>query len=140
MNQDIPHLTLTRTGAQDGAMMGFLNGPCLPTIFTLEDALPTNKGGASCIPAGTYLCKPHGWKGEVVRFTRVWEITGVMGHSAVLIHWGNTIKDTKLCVLVGLGKTASTVTQSKAAVNVMRQVLGEKQFWLTIKDAHHAVV
>jgi len=48
-------------------------------------------------PCGMYLCIPH----DGPKFKNVWEITGIPGHSAVLIHNGNTEDDTKLCVCVG---------------------------------------
>jgi len=49
------------------------------------------------IPLGEYVCIPH----DGTEFQNVWEITNVPGHTEILIHNGNTIKDTKGCVLVG---------------------------------------
>jgi hypothetical protein len=49
-----------------------------------------------CMPKGRYICKPFTRPTGVKTF----EITGVKGHTLVLFHSGNTMRDTKLCVIV----------------------------------------
>lgn len=73
--------------------------------------------------AGTYLCIPHTGS----EFQNVWEISGIVGHTAVLIHNGNTKKDTKLCVLVGniYGQVdgLKAVLNSKSTLDRLRATL-----------------
>lgn len=69
----------------------------IPICLTLERPWKDNRVGESCITTGIYDCVPH--SGE--RFKGVWELTGVVGRTNILIHKGNTIKDTTGCILVG---------------------------------------
>ncbi len=102
--------------------------------YTLEDPDNNNHPGDSCVPEGDYLCIPHNGQ----HWSNVWEISGVPGRSAILIHAGNTIKDTRGCVLVGRkvgtlqGKPA--VLESRLALDELREKL-PKSFQLTIKGA-----
>ena len=132
-------LTLTRQINANEAVLGVLTG-LSKVLYTLEHEWNNNNPGTSCIPAGDYLCKPHGWeKGNPFEFskTQVWEITNVKDRSAVLIHIGNYLKDTRGCVLVGTGmqitQMLSMVSDSSTAINLMRKEIGQEQFILKIK-------
>ncbi len=48
------------------------------------------------IPKGKYVCKPFTRPSGVKTF----EVTGVAGHFALLFHSGNTIVDTKGCIII----------------------------------------
>lgn len=131
--------TLTRAISANLAIVGVFEG-LSRSIYTLEHRWNGNNPKTSCIPAGRYLCVPHGWEpGNPNGFskTQVWEITGVPNRSAVLIHIGNTLKDTLGCVLGGLGaqitQLQSSISDSTLAINLMRKEIGENSFWLTIK-------
>lgn len=64
-----------------------------PVLVTLEPSEPI-------IPADhTYQVIPH----DSPAHPHTWEISNVPGHTAVLIHNGNTTRDTEGCILVGLG-------------------------------------
>lgn len=118
---------LVRTASSEEGTFGVLHNDQRPLCVTCE--LPTP------IPAGIYDCIPH--NGE--RFQNVWEITKVPGHSAVLIHNGNTIDDTHLCVLVGKayekihGKQG--ITNSVLTLNELRGKL-PPTFKLSIINAY----
>ncbi len=85
-------------------------------------------------PAGLYLCIPHNGP----KFKNVWEITDVPGHTAILIHAGNTIKDTSGCVLVGNtygtidGLKMNAVMNSRLTLDKMRRDLPD-QFYLYVR-------
>lgn len=132
------HLTLDRVLEANGATMGVLSGLSRP-LYTLEEVWRDNKRGISCVPAGTYKCVPHGWEvGTKVTKPQTWELVGVPGRSAVLIHIGNYTKDTEGCILAGLGMaispTLSMVNDSKTAIAVMRKEIGRNEFTLTISE------
>lgn len=88
--------TLKREPTTDDGTLGELFISDLHFCFTLEET-DKNNGPDSCIPAGDYICRrvnsPH--------FGETFEVTGVPGRSLILIHWGNTEKDTLGCILLG---------------------------------------
>ncbi|MEY9375947.1 DUF5675 family protein [Rhizobium leguminosarum] len=131
-------LTLHRLLGANGATIGVLSG-LSRTLYTLEEAWRQNKPEVSCVPAGTYRCIPHGWEmGTKVSKPRTWELVGVPGRSAVLIHVGNTTKDTEGCILAGMGlmvtQLLSSISDSRLAIELMRREVGANEFMLTIVD------
>lgn len=89
--------------------------------MALSDIEKLKIHGETAIPTGEYklnltTVSPHfknaSWsqkyKGIVPR------LVGVPGYNGVLIHPGNTPKDTEGCILVGLNKIKGQVTQSQA--------------------------
>ena len=88
-------LHLRRALAANGATLGILTGLSRP-LYTLEEAWRNNQPKVSCIPAGTYRCIPHGWEANTkVSKPKTWQLTGVPARAAILIHIGNTTKDTE---------------------------------------------
>lgn len=81
--------TLVRVLRSTSGTFGVLSIDEIPFCLTLEPPVP--------MPEGQYTCIPHSSKDHPNTF----EITEVPGHTAVLIHNGNTKEDTLLCVLVG---------------------------------------
>ncbi|MEH2700216.1 hypothetical protein GFL93_09430 [Rhizobium leguminosarum bv. viciae] len=131
-------LHLSRVISANGASLGVLSG-LSRTLYTLEEAWRENKPKVSCVPAGAYRCIPHGWEfGTTVSKPRTWELVDVPGRSAVLIHVGNTTKDTEGCILAGMGlmvtQLLSSVSDSRIAIELMRREVGPKEFMLTIVD------
>ena len=80
------------------------------------------------------MCIKH----EGPRFKDVWEVTGVPGREAILIHQGNTMRDTDGCILVGEQFTQfgelPGVNNSVATLNHLRDIMPDK-FWLVVEDA-----
>ncbi|MCE7073698.1 DUF5675 family protein [Dyadobacter sp. CY327] len=106
-----------------------------PTIWTCEDLWRDNEKNVSSIPAGTYRCDPHGWEDHnKYTFKRVWQVVGVKGRNAILLHAGNDHTDTMGCILVGFGIWNAGITDSVKAIEYLRKTIGEKSFTLTIKD------
>lgn len=101
--------------------------------YTLEDPDNNNEKGVSCIPEGTYLVQPH----NGTKYKDVWILRDVPNRDAILIHQGNTIKDTRGCILVGrkVGTLQGlpAVLESRLALDDLREKL-PKSFQLTITE------
>lgn len=102
-----------------------------PLCLTLEDPWNNNKVGVSCIPEGTYKVSKH----TGLKYKDVWILHDVPGRTAILIHSGNTIDDTRGCILVGnsFGKVKGmpAILDSQSTLNMLRAVLPDS-FVLTI--------
>lgn len=113
------------------ATYGVLIKDGLPICLTLEDPWQNNQSRVSCIPEGTYTCKPH--NGE--KYKNVWILENVSGRSAILMHSGNTTDDTMGCILVGksFGQVNGKygILNSTQALNELRDSL-PKEFQLQI--------
>lgn len=114
--------------------MVFAVGIFLGLVFTCEDEHRDVKvAGETRIPAGTYPIKLRAEGGFHERYLArfgadfhkgmLW-LQGVPGFEWVLIHCGNTEKDTKGCIIVGMTATAyegggGEVSQSEAAYRLL---------------------
>jgi len=105
------NLVLNRLFSGDDWTIGVLELDLQPECFVLEDGHRTVKiAGSTRIPAGQYELKLRK-RGESPKydeafksnklFNGMFEIIGVPGFSAILIHPGNTVIDTRGCLLVG---------------------------------------
>jgi hypothetical protein len=68
-----------------------------PICVTLEETWLDNIPRESCIPAGSYECRKY----SGTKYKDVWEVRNVPQRTAILIHWGNTERNTAGCILVG---------------------------------------
>lgn len=100
-----------------------------PICFTLERPWLNNQEDVSCIPSGIYQCIKH----DGVEFKNVWEITNVKNRFGVLMHNGNTVENTKGCILVGRQAGPHSVSLSVMALDDLRKLLPDN-FTLIIKD------
>lgn len=100
------NLILTRNLFQPDGIFGELQDETGTQVaVTLEHAYDAGHGDGSYAPKlqpGTYLCRrgPHQLHGMTEPFI-TFEITGVVGHTNILFHWGNYNKDSEGCVLLG---------------------------------------
>lgn len=129
------NLKLKRTHHLETATLGILTiaGVKTDAIYTLENPLrSTDKDNR--IPAGTYACRPYNGQ----KYKDVYEVMNVPNRSAILIHWGNTAKDTEGCLLLGnkIGKigTEPAVLESKRCFERFRSLIGKNNFTLVIED------
>jgi len=101
------------------------------TCRTLE--LPEKDGlPGSCITTGTYsiilapspkfLTSKDAWEREEGK--SVPHLVNVPNRSNILIHWGNTARDTEGCILVGHGAGTDFIGQSRLTfIQLMAQIL-----------------
>lgn len=104
-------------------------------LYTLENPWKNNQRSISCIPAGTYNVRPF----SGARYHDVWKVESVANRDAILIHYGNTEKDTEGCILVGtdVGTIADdkAVIRSRNAVRELTEHIGfGERFVLVIED------
>jgi hypothetical protein len=132
---------ITRTDKKKSVTLGVIKIESVehPALYTLEEPWLDNRPQVSCIPPGEYRCVPHNWGvgDNRFRFSRVWHVTNVPGRQAILIHSGNSTADIEGCLLVGLrqGKIGQmdAVLDSKKAIDILRSIIGEREFTLVIK-------
>lgn len=110
------HATLIRDREYLGATLGNLIINEQQQFKTLELPWLNNKRELSCIPVGQYQCN----KIMSPNFGLVFEVSNVPNRSHILIHIGNTAKDTHGCILIGLRhgelEGSPAVLQSRLAV------------------------
>jgi hypothetical protein len=135
-------VTITRERYTPSGTEGMLKveGVKHDPIFTLEEPWKGNQTDISCVPVATYKCVPHNWEGsKAFNLSRVWRLLDVPKRSGICIHNGSTIKDIEGCILVGTRRGwldgLPAVLNSKLALDELRDILGENEFILTIKDA-----
>ncbi|MDL2267161.1 DUF5675 family protein [Desulfovibrio sp. OttesenSCG-928-G15] len=134
--------TITRKSTFDQGTFGILSGEGL-TLQTAELPWRDNANKKSCIPPGTYKCVPH----NSAKFPNTYRLESVPNREGVLIHSGNYAGDTDKglrsdvsgCILVGskVGTLSGqkVVTDSRVALNKLRNKVGKNEFTLTIIDA-----
>jgi hypothetical protein len=105
---------------------------------TLELPWENNAPDKSCIPANTYICQlefspDHNQK--------VFWLQGTQPRKAVEIHWGNFVKDTKGCILLGTKREANAIDNSVSAFDAFMAFVGtEDHITLQIIDPPNASV
>lgn len=133
-------LTLNREESTLQGTYGTLRLPDGTVFQTLELPWKNNSNSVSCIPTGVYECK----KRPSAAFGEAYEVYGVPGRSAILIHAGNSAgssdhglkADSKGCILLGMGRNTSgtqkQITSSKAAMQTFYDKLQGRPFRLVV--------
>lgn len=124
-------MILKRVSSTDKGTFGVLlddSGIPLPGMVTLEDPWNDNKNEISCIPLGEYKCVPR-WS---LRHKHHWVLEGVPKRSLILIHIGNSIANTRGCILVGTSFGGQGIVGSKDAMERLRAQYQGKSFTLKI--------
>lgn len=110
--------------------------------FGLEDEHRTKKiFGETRIPSGVYDVRVRTWGGFHQRYSQrlpyhqgMLEICGVPDFSDILIHIGNTEKDTAGCLLVGMGCYSANENMSLQASAVAYELLYKKVILAALND------
>ena len=131
------NLLLIRDTFTDESTIGelFLNGERM--CDTLELPYRDNKRSISCIPAGQYDVRLRLARESATRDYLHLLVKDVKDRSYILFHKGNTAKDTRGCILVGLGSQQNLVQNSGLAMDLlMKEIinLGGTNIKLIIKN------
>lgn len=129
-------LEIVRMDADERGILGILNLGSGKNFYTLELPYLDNATNISSIPVGDYVAINH----ISPKFGRCIKVLNVEGRSNILIHAGNTVADTKGCILVGAGlednPSAKIITSSVKALNsLLKEVEGVQKLELVIKNA-----
>ncbi len=113
----------------------YLNGERVAD--TLENPYLDNQKNISSIPSGQYKVRLRLARESATRDYLHLLVQEVKDRSYILFHIGNTAKDTRGCVLVGLSRQQDRVNNSKKAMDLLIKeilILGGENIELTIKD------
>ena len=100
--------------------------------YSLELPDKNNEVNRSCIPAGTYDLV----KNDSPRFGQGYKIDKVPGRGHILIHTGNTIVDTRGCILLGEETGVLTATGREAVLTSRRTVVNLFDLLDSADEAH----
>ena len=131
------NLLLIRNKFSENSVIGelFLNGERM--CDTLENPWINNKKNVSCIPRGEYKVRLRLPRESATRDYIHLLVEDVENRSYILFHRGNTAKDTRGCILVGLGSQQDVVHNSLLAMDLLiKEVihLGGENINLIIKN------
>lgn len=86
--------------------------------YTEEQPWRNNAAFVSCITAGKYWVVQH----DSEKHPDCWELLNVLNRTKILIHAGNTVKDTEGCILVGMKPMTAGVLESREAIAMLRKI------------------
>ena len=129
------YLRLVRVTDNNGATLGVLTINDKAEMLTLEDPWQLNERNISCIPEGRYRIRNH----NSPRFGKTYIVDDVPERSHILIHAGNTPKDTQGCILVGLQygelNNQPAVLASRSAFDKFMEIMNKDDGELIIVNA-----
>lgn len=131
------NLLILRETFTDNSTIGelFLNGEKM--CDTLELPYRDNQRSVSCIPTGQYKVRLRYPRESATRDYLHLLVQDVKDRSYILFHRGNSAKDTRGCILVGLGSQQDFVSNSTLALELLLKEiinLGAKNINLIIKN------
>jgi len=131
------NLLLIRDTFSKNSVIGelFLNGERI--CDTLENSWQDNQRNISCIPEGVYDVRLRLPRESATRDYMHLLVKDVPNRDYILLHIGNTAKDTSGCILVGLGTEQDVVHNSTLAMDLLiKEIihLGAENINLIIKN------
>lgn len=125
-------VNIVRTARKDDYTIGklYINGEFF--CHTLEPTDTTYFGcefklGASAIPVGVYQLASSVWSPKFQDYRP--RVKGFAYSNNILIHEGNTRKDTEGCILMGNNLVKGKVLNSKANLKKVMKKLDEQGLW-----------
>ena len=118
------NLLIIRESFTDVSTIGnlYLNGEWL--CDTLENPYLDNQRSISCIPKGQYKVRLRTARESATRDYLHLLVEDVPSRDYILFHIGNSAKDTRGCVLVGIGTKQDFVKNSQLAMELlMKEIL-----------------
>ena len=118
------NLLVIRETFTDKSTIGnlYLNGEWL--CDTLELPYLDNQRSISCIPEGQYKARLRTARESATRNYLHLLVEDVKDRSYILVHIGNFPKDTRGCILVGIGREQDRVKNSTLAMDLlMKEIL-----------------
>ena len=123
-------LTLLRFSQTSLGTHGVLLNPSgVPLVCTLEEPWRDNARMASCIPSGEYSVSKY----SGTRHKNAFYVHDVPDRSDILIHEGNTLKNTSGCILFGKSFSQWGLDKSLEAMLYLNVVL-PRNFILEVKN------
>ena len=113
------NLLIIRDTFTDVSTIGnlYLDGEWL--CDTLENPYLNNQRNISCIPEGQYKVRLRTARESATKDYLHLLVQDVPDRSLILFHSGNTAKDTRGCVLVGIGTEQDFVKNSRLAMDLL---------------------
>ena len=131
------NLLLIRDTFTEESTLGtlYINGEFIAD--TLENPYINNERNISCIPDGEYKVRIRVARESATREYVHLLVQDVPNRNYILFHRGNTAKDTRGCILVGLKRQHNLVENSRLAMDLlMKEIinLGGENINLIIKN------
>ena len=131
------NLLLIRDTFSENSVIGelFLNGEWM--CDTLENPWLDNQRNISCIPEGEYPVRLRLPRESATRDYMHLLVKDVPNRDYILLHIGNSAKDTSGCILVGIGSQQDFVSNSTLAMDLLiKEIinLGGENINLIIKN------
>lgn len=114
----MPVVRLTRSYSEI-ATYGVMVYEGLPLCVTLELPWRSNRRNVSCIPSGDYKCTYY----SSDRFPNAFLLHGVPDRSSILIHPGNTLNDTKGCILPGVSFHLNSIGVDSSVASLIHMIM-----------------
>lgn len=145
MTARMKRLILIREKPGADRTLGALHYGSRLMAYTMEPGI--EDAAAPRVRPGWYVCEPHGWGPEAVRFKQTWALVGDgvshfpepgVARSAILLHAGNRDEETRGCILVGVRRGElggePAVLASRDAMDSLRDLIGNRPFGLSIME------
>jgi hypothetical protein len=98
-------------------------------FYALELPYKDNEINVSSIPLGSYVAKK---RFSASKGYEVFELTDVPNRTYIQIHIGNTTKDIRGCILIGIEGARDHVSYSTKAFKEFMELVGDEDFLLNV--------